>query len=1379
VTVLAGLAVGVPSEAKVNPLVVIERQLHKANMLIVLDTSGSMTGVPGGTFTSASEVGVDCDNGDHCRQGVAGACHLWHRTCLSDNDCRHGYCQNDGVTACSTDADCPQDSRKCSATGTPCTDNSQCLPQNGTCALTGGTCRLNGTDCPAAGHCKRTQLVCTNPGSACADVGQCAHATSTTCTSPADCPLLTSGTCSVGGRTCSRDGDCPGLKHCQGNATSCSADTDCGGTCFGSHSYCDTKTKCRGNDLCVLSSACVSGDNVCVLPQDTCAKVDNTCVAANNTCNVTANTCVTPPANTCIPPRSQNDRCDANASGVSVPLGMCRIAQTVCLSDSDCPTSGDSCGPATSRAVVAKRAVTSIVNNNHAMLNFGLMTFYQNGYFPYFLTTGSPTVTLTYFARINKIANSHCWDDHTGPALHCTIDGVPMTLRSSGNSRYRVRTNPSVWITVDNNWCGHTCDMPGDLGLGHFEGAYYQYQGPSGGNSTTKIVQPTYQGPTITVGGKTYTYYQPLTNYYNGGDPPPLDFPDCGNACSATCGGRWDTQLAPFLSTADDPVISEANADAIASAMAPAASGGLIFYWGTPTGCTLQNDVAPTIHTSAYAYMNAVEHGNGADIPPDHVACRDNHVLLITDGEASGPGDTNCDSDKCAADDPVGAGCTCRSVLAAYHLFHDLGVKTFVVGFSGDSNDASARLTNDNIARAGGTDNGNDQVPPYAYVAQNEDQLNNALEMVIYNAVRGSYSTAPTSTSAGTQQSLTVAEGRYALDSRMDFPEWKGHLFAYDLSGQTPTLAWDASKKMDAGNWWQRRIYTWDGTAMVKIAVDPTTHEITNASQLATMGMGATATEAASVARWLLGDPIYANPAVLGAIINSTPIDIAGPGDVQEPGGHAFYLQHLNRPHLIYVGASDDLLHAFFLESTTLGSTTYQAGSEAFAFLPPDLIATVRTLYGQGGQKPDPYTHLFGLANSPKAKTLCIRNCDNADTAVWKTLLVMPEGYGGSDTFVLDVTDPFTAAGVADPPVTVQWHSGYGPSAAAYDAVLGNTLSLPAFYFNKTSGMNDYRLIFTSGYAVTDGSTTQGRALVTASVGSGAIQSTSALAPTVSCAQEYAALTDVATARDFARGQDSKLVAAYFGDTSGQLFRYTQGGGVTVDQALSCDHPLHFSPTVVQLDRDSYTTPHAHEIYPVQVTNSNMDLDTDKLPPSKMMFWKEVAHTDAAGNVTSVSTDTTWGQGGAMTLTVGNGNDICGDTTMDLQRRITCRSPLPTNARPTSTPLGVLLKDASGFEVMTTWYAPATDGCSRGESYLTIHQVTAAGTGAVTQRLGLAVASEPVTSPVILGGHLYVFGSNGPLDITMKVPDSLSPGRSAPPAATGSTFFRSNWAEIP
>jgi len=119
---------------------------------------------------------------------------------------------------------------------------------------------------------------------------------------------------------------------------------------------------------------------------------------------------------------------------------------------------------------------------------------------------------------------------------------------------------------------------------------------------------------------------------------------------------------------------------------------------------------------------------------------------------------------------------------------------------------------------------------------------------------------------------------------------------------------------------------------------------------------------------------------------------------------------------------------------------------------------------------------------------------------------------------------------------------------------------------------------------------------------------------------------------------------------------------------------------------------------------------------------------------------------------------------------------MPLNARPTSTPLGILLKDASGFQVMTMWYVPSADGCKRGETYFTIHQMLA--TGVVTQRLGADVASEPVTSPVILGGRIYVFGSNGPTEITSKAPDSVTTGRAVPQSSGLGSFTRFSWTEV-
>ena len=236
------------------------------------------------------------------------------------------------------------------------------------------------------------------------------------------------------------------------------------------------------------------------------------------------------------------------------------------------------------------------------------------------------------------------------------------------------------------------------------------------------------------------------------------------------------------------------------------------------------------------------------------------------------------------------------------------------------------------------------------------------------------------------------------------------------------------------------------------------------------------------------------------------------------------------------------------------------------------------------------------------------------------------------------------------------------------------------------------------------------------------------------------------------------------------------GAGVTLDQDFTCNHPLHFSPTVVQLDRDAVTTSFGHEIFPVQVTNSNLDIDTASLPPSKLVFWKEDAVADANGNITAVTKDTNWGGSGQITLTVGNGNEICGVTHTDAHGVVTCETPMPTTARPTSTPLGVLLADASGFEVLTMWYVFSPDGCTRGQTYLTDHRIS--GRGGVSQRVGAMVATEPVTSPVILGGRVYLFGSNGVTEVTSVIPSSISAGRALPPNDGMGQFQRYNWSEV-
>jgi hypothetical protein len=165
-----------------------------------------------------------------------------------------------------------------------------------------------------------------------------------------------------------------------------------------------------------------------------------------------------------------------------------------------------------------------------------------------------------------------------------------------------------------------------------------------------------------------------------------------------------------------------------------AADGGLLAYWSTPTGCTLENDVSRTPFASAYHYMYAVKNGYSSPtltIAADPIASRNNFVLLITDGAGNGPGDVDgngnslCDAAPCSAADPETAGCQGRAVLAAYHLKRTLGVSVFVVGFSGDA----PAVCNNNIAKAGGSG--------AARLATSEDQLDLALHLVIDDATRG------------------------------------------------------------------------------------------------------------------------------------------------------------------------------------------------------------------------------------------------------------------------------------------------------------------------------------------------------------------------------------------------------------------------------------------------------------------------------------------------------------------------------------------------------------------------------------------------------------------------------------------------------------------
>jgi hypothetical protein len=1382
-----------PAAARVDPLNRIVVQIQKPNMLVVLDTSGSLTGVPGDVFDVVTdEVGVDCDDGIDCRGGLSsGTCTISGKGCYSDAQCTSSTCQK-GYAACASDSDCMPNAGTC-ATGQACYTATDCPAQtSGHCALNNNTCSPT-NKCTVTNKCKYGNVTCAT-SSDCRS-GMCANNT-TACNTDNDCPYKkTGGDCSfeptpAGGCSdasatgmTSSNSNCPvqTTKVCSDNATrSCTLVADCGKWCTSNHNACTSSSQCQYYESCSTSGkSCNTQSNICTFDHTTCTtlytdnicKDTNPCVPNPNPCNgVTVNSCL---------PGAAGDTC--NATTTTTGSRMCRRGQTKCTSNSNCTAfTGDKCGPATSRLVMAKRVIRNIVNANANIVNLGLMTFYQTGYYPYYTVSGTSTTTTSTLISEGTLSAYGCYSRSAGLSSTCTLNGKTYTLHGGSNARYTIDDHDDYHDgdghdgysrdgdgrgsrDVTAAYCGYFCSIP-NQGTGVFTAAYYDSSNVTGTTGGTKTVFPTYRGKVFTEAGVTYRYYDSKPDNYSNGLTPPISVANCGSSCSTACGGRWDTQLAPFINSNPTPADTNAVVTAFNQAMEPVGEGGLFANLGTPSGCTLENNGAADKNHSAYHYMQDVK-------AADTLSCRLNYVLFVTDGAANGPGDDNCTSSSCSAGNPQSAGCQCKAVLAAYHMRQNLGVKTFVVGFSSDATAGDGHTIADNIAKAGGTDVGGDGHAPYSFSATNEKELGSAIQSVIYQAVSGSYSTSPATASQGTIDGTTERSGTILLDARVDFPTWKGHLVAYDMTTGSPQLIWDAATRLTNMDWKKRKVYTRDASDnLTLISIDQTTGAILNKSALNAAGLGESPDEADRIARWALGDPTLKNPAILGSIINSTPIDVGPPADGTAPRQHRFYLDHQTRPSIIYVGSDDGMLHAFFTRNVTVNGVAYTAGNEAFAYLPRSMLGTLTNVFAQNGQVADPAKHIFGLASSPKVKNLCVANCDDEATAVWKTTLVMTEGWGGNGMFMLDITDPVPASG---PPINVMWSAASTSQATTYGNDLGSTVSVPAYTFVPGTNSDDQRVIMVSGYPVDTTSTIQGRMLVSSSVQNGTIKTERTIVPGgTACTQEYALLTDVATSRRQLKDANGlfvgrkELLGAYFGDTWGNLWRYSAATDSAAKIAsFGCPHPLHFSPTVVQLDADDPSNPFAGQIFLAQVTNSSLDPVTGGYAASKMVIMKETFTTGGP------QLDTTFGTGGQIVLSSASTSQMCAVTNL---AGTSCTTPLPANARPLATPTGIIKPDGTGFVLLSNWYVPA-NACVKGKTYLLVHDFS--GSSVTLKQASKVGPDEPVLNPIIVNGALMVSASTGPINITagltLKVENAIEPLQNV-----GDVFQMNGWTEI-
>ncbi|HEY0707864.1 MAG TPA: hypothetical protein VGG33_13760, partial [Polyangia bacterium] len=528
-----GLLVGLgprSGHARTNPLLAIQQQIQKPNILILLDTSTSMMNLPGENDIDLQEAGPDCEEGDaYCR--TIGT----QDRCFFSSGGRFGAGVRNDTLSCTTDA-----------------------------------------QCYSKGFCKST-----------APQG---------CASDAECgwPNQCVGVCS------------------NNTSASCYGDGGCwGGTCMGVCNH-------TPGQACTSHNDCANGDP----------------------CSYNA-----------------SDFCVRNGTS-SMRVKMCRQTLKKCQNDSHCQSvPGDSCGPASSRLIVAKSALNSLVQQFYQTVNFGFMTFFQYGYYPYFeIWSGTTTQTRTTLLdrSVLESAATPCFSLSSGPSASCYVNGTTYTRVGTNNSRYRLNRG-TYFETANASWggaCGIECQISG-VGTGIYEGSYYNFDVPIGTPTSTIRRFPDYVGKTRSADGKNYYYYEippsqrNVGNIYHVGAPVVIETGPWQFECNADAGAIRTPELVPFMDTARD--LSTANALTMArklnAAFSKASFGGIMAQGGTPSGCALKNEGTGAVpDRSVFHYMEKVKQDNLANGVP----CRPNHVIFLTDGIPNGPGETDCGSPACS-----------------------------------------------------------------------------------------------------------------------------------------------------------------------------------------------------------------------------------------------------------------------------------------------------------------------------------------------------------------------------------------------------------------------------------------------------------------------------------------------------------------------------------------------------------------------------------------------------------------------------------------------------------------------------------------------------------------------------------------------------------
>ena len=1006
--------------------------------------------------------------------------------------------------------------------------------------------------------------------------------------------------------------------------------------------------------------------------------------------------------------------------------GMCTGAEgssiNTCFSDCNVgnpyvavPGMAPTCMPGTalnSRMFMVKRVLRNLLPDLRKTASFGLVTFRQTGYFRYYRAFTGTKKTVSIFLSKFEMEMLGAWDATAKkPKATFTRHGTAYTLLSGAVGGWISQDKDSLYARSDNlaqedrfkfSVAGLT--YSNNNLTWKYRGSFYVYdQSPA--SSGDRVTRTEYYGPQYTDGfGQIWVYHR---YYYYYWDSQGINGYSSGKV------------VVPLEFNAGDQTKLDKSLFNIVFRMNYAWNGGLWARGGTPTAAAINS-------ASNHYYDRHNGLGIYAGLGPDpEAACRGRFALVLTDGQHGGS----------------------HPRYAAANLYNRFmpanPIKTMVVGLPGLPSSAMAGL--DDTADGGndGDYTDNDKTAMYA---NNESQLLKVIKEALFEMVKGDYTTggASAATSGG-----STTTGDIAIIPSTDYPGWKGHLRAMDLTLAPAKELWDAGKELNSMEYKNRRIFTGfpDSNSGIPVPLLDTNGVVNlDGSGPGAGGVGVrdvwTAVETppkdatiVNTVEWLLGKNRSWR---LPPILRSGPAVIGGPPKYVNVNNHETFRKiHITREKLIYVTSNEGILHAF----------RFKNGTEAFGYVPPNLWPKIRALYHNGGQETDPTKFKWILASSPRVD-------DIPHIAVpkitWSTELALAMGPGEKAFVALDITNPSKCNAISctvnDPPFKILAHSR---DVTGLSTVMGETWSVPVlFYAYPTSAAQPSgRMAMGSGY----GTATQGHYYNYFS----ALYKTfsSQIHSSTGAEVDFAMLTDTSAAIDFDKARD--IIAVYQGDLKGRILRYDKGlptKGTNVLNAGVKD-PFYYSPALYHKG--------ASKVLLAAVSGTH-----DEESPPAAFESTIYLRLDDAGTTDSVNDyidcDVT---------------DVCSTSaTCPDSVPSSCKAPGQT-AQPVCPPLILKNTPIAGvtqFEAFFLFYEPPSTPCDDGTSWL----VRISSAGATQKVISIDEYTKTrATGMTVVGGGLDVVitaaGFGGKPATVKSVTNNITSG-----ALVGTAVYVEGWKEV-